>query len=292
MESLEFKASTVEEAIEKGLKELGKKQDEVDIEIADIGGFLKKAKVIMTLKPTEGEKAVEFVKQLMQKMKFDITPSLEETDEKVVISLSGKDSGKVIGYRGDVLDAIQYITSIAVNAGNESFKKIVVDCENYRTKREDTLVQLAERLARKATNQGRIVALEPMNPFERRIIHSALQENQNVTTESEGEEPNRHVVIKPKQLVKDGETGQKAYGKKKLRGGDRAAGGHDRKEGKGSGGRNDRGRGRSEGGFRGRSEKSARPAFTGFGTYLGNSKSGFASDGSLLKKSNFDNLKD
>jgi spoIIIJ-associated protein len=290
MESLEFKAATVEEAIEKGLKELGKKQDEVDIEIADIGGFLKKARVIMTLKLTEGEKAIEFVKQLMEKMKFDITASLDETDEKAVISLSGKDSGKVIGYRGDVLDAIQYITSIAVNADNESFKKIVVDCENYRTKREDTLVQLAERLAKKAANQGRIVTLEPMNPFERRIIHSALQENQNVTTESEGEEPNRHVIIKPK-VLKGGENGERAGGGRKPYNGDKAALGYGKKEGKGKSGKTDRGGGRSEGGFRGKREKSSRPAFTGFGTYLGNSKSGFSSDGSLLKKSNFDNLK-
>lgn len=283
METIEIKAASVEEAIQKGLETLGKKQDEVDIEIVEIGGFLKKAKVILTEKATEGTKAVNFVKELLKKMNIDLTAELSEDDEKAVINLSGKDSGKVIGYRGDVLDAVQYLTSVAVNAGSDSFKKIVIDCENYRTKREETLISLAGKLADKACERGRKVSLEPMNPFERRIIHAALQENQNVTTESEGTEPNRFVVIKPKNYSRGGyekRENRGGYEKRENRGGYEKRdnrGGYEKREGASKSGGAQRPRKSSSGGF---------------GTYLGNSKSGFGFDNTFTKKSGFDNLKD
>ena len=261
METIEIKAATVEEAIEKGLAELGKKQDEVDIDVIDIGGFLKKARVQFTVKPSESDDATEFVENLLQKMNFDINVKTEEKNDKIIINLSGKDSGKIIGYRGDVLDAVQYITSVTVNNGQDDYKKIIIDCENYRNKREETLISLAGKLADKATFKGRKVSLEPMNPFERRIIHSALQSNKDVTTESEGIEPNRYVVIKPKNFK------HSEYDKNSKRN------------------YNDRNQ------TNGRARK-PRNSFSGFGTYLGNSKSGFSKDNAFIKKSGFDNLKD
>jgi spoIIIJ-associated protein len=197
MKSIEVKAASIEEAIEKGLTELGRERDEVEIEIADMGGFLKKARVIITEKQSKGEKALEFVNELIKVMNLEIAAELEEDDEKALIRLSGKDSGKIIGYRGDVLDAVQYLSSIIANSEGKNYKKIIIDCEKYRVKREKTLIALAGKLADKAVSRGRNVSLEPMNPFERRIIHTALQKNKDVTTESEGEEPNRFVVIKP-----------------------------------------------------------------------------------------------
>ncbi len=302
METIEIKAATVEEAIEKGLEKLNKKREEVEIEIADAGGFLKKAKVLLTVKATEGEKAEAFLKQLLQKMNLNINAELTEDAEKALIQLSGADSGKIIGYRGDVLDAVQYITSVAVNAEQENFKKIIIDCENYRTKREETLTSLAGKLAEKAVFKGRKVALEPMNPFERRIIHSALQNNENVTTESEGIEPNRHVVIVPKNLKPFSYEGRDKFeGRNRYEGRDRRQGSpdgrgmRDRANGRDRtdrGARPDRGerQDRPRGGFG--NKPSSKSTFNGFGTYLGNSKSGFGADNSFVKKSGFDNLKD
>jgi spoIIIJ-associated protein len=263
MKSIEVKASTIEEAIEKGLAELGKSKEEVEVEIIDMGGFLKKAKVVITEKQSEGQKAREFVDTLLKKMNFDISSELDEDDDKALIKLSGKDSGKIIGYRGDVLDAVQYLSSVIANGEGKKFKKIIIDCEQYRIKREKTLISLADKLAEKAVTRGRKVSLEPMNPFERRIIHSALQSNANVTTESEGEEPNRFIVIKPNNI--------------KARGGDNK----DYKKPR-----------YNDGAKESKPRTQPKKSFGSFGSYLGNSKSGFAKDNSFVKKSGFDNLKD
>ncbi|MDD4002653.1 MAG: protein jag [Clostridia bacterium] len=263
MKSIEVKASTIEEAIEKGLAELGKNKEEVEIEIIDMGGFLKKAKIVITERQSEGQKAQEFIDRLLKKMNFDISSELEENEEKALIMLSGKDSGKIIGYRGDVLDAVQYLSSVIANSEGKRFKKIIIDCEQYRIKREKTLISLADKLADKAVERGRKVSLEPMNPFERRIIHSALQKNTNVTTESEGEEPNRFIVITPNN-IKTRYNDNKDN--KRPRYNDSAKDNNTRTQPKKS--------------------------FGSFGSYLGNSKSGFAKDNSFVKKSGFDNLKD
>ena len=109
--------------------------------------------------------------------------------------MTGDTLGILIGRRGETLDALQYLTSLKINRGQDNYTRITLDTENYRAKREDTLVRLANRMANRAVKSGRKVVLEPMNPYERRIIHSALQANKNVETHSEGEEPNRRVVI-------------------------------------------------------------------------------------------------
>ena len=116
-------------------------------------------------------------------------------DESLYLDINGKDSGTVIGKRGQTLDAIQYLTSLVVNKDEEKYTRVVVDAENYREKRERTLEQLANRLADKVVRTKKPVRLEPMNPYERKVIHATLQSNPNVTTKSEGEEPYRRVII-------------------------------------------------------------------------------------------------
>jgi spoIIIJ-associated protein len=120
---------------------------------------------------------------------------VNEDDESISIKVFGGDIGIIIGRRGETLDALQYLTSLVVNKGSDSYKRVVIDIENYRQKREETLVKLAARLAEKVIKYKKPVTLEPMNPYERRIIHSSLQNNKYVETYSTGEEPNRKVVI-------------------------------------------------------------------------------------------------
>ena len=113
--------------------------------------------------------------------------------------ITGDTLGILIGRRDETLDAVQYLTSLKVNRGREGYTRVTLDTENYRAKREDTLIRLANRMANRALRTGRKVSLEPMNPYERRIIHFALQQTDGVATHSEGEEPNRHVVITQKK---------------------------------------------------------------------------------------------
>ena len=124
-------------------------------------------------------------------MGLKVEAEFAEDDEKAEIRLCGEDSGKIIGRRGYCLDAVQYLASMISNKEGEAYKKIIIDCGVYRKKRVETLEKLARRLADKAVAKGRKIALEPMNPFERRDIHTALSDNPDVTTESEGTEPNR-----------------------------------------------------------------------------------------------------
>ena len=137
-------------------------------------------------------KAQAFLKELTHLMGVEVG---NDQDGNVFVQMTGDTLGILIGRRGETLDALQYLTSLRVNRGQEGYTRVTLDTENYRAKREDTLVRLANRMANRAVKTGRRVSLEPMNPYERRIIHSALQPNENVDTHSEGEEPNRHVVI-------------------------------------------------------------------------------------------------
>lgn len=147
------------------------------------------------LHSVEEHPALDFLKETVEKMGLELDITAQVGEECVYLDIHGKDSGTVIGKRGQTLDAIQYLTSLVVNKGNDKYIRVVVDAENYRAKREKTLEQLANRLADKVTRTRKTVRLEPMNPYERKVIHATLQNNRKVTTRSEGEEPYRRVVI-------------------------------------------------------------------------------------------------
>ena len=139
------------------------------------------------------------MKEITEKMGLNLNIKARVGENMVHLDIEGKDSGTVIGKRGATLDAIQYLTSLVVNKNNENYIKVVVDAEHYRSKRQRTLEALANRLANKVQKTRKFVKLEPMNPYERKIIHATLQNNPNVTTRSEGEEPYRRVVIELKK---------------------------------------------------------------------------------------------
>lgn len=143
--------------------------------------------------------ALDFLKETTEKMGLVLDITAKVGESSIFINIQGKDSGTVIGKRGQTLDAIQYLTSLVVNKENDQYTRVVVDAENYRSKREKTLEQLANRLADKVIKTRKSVRLEPMNPYERKVIHATLQQNGQVTTKSEGEEPYRRVII---ELVK------------------------------------------------------------------------------------------
>ncbi|HHX14151.1 MAG TPA: protein jag [Clostridiales bacterium] len=148
--------------------------------------------------PVESDPALDFLHDLTSRMGLNLTIKAMKNEECLYFDITGRDSGTVIGKRGQTLDSIQYLTSLVVNKGTANYQRVIVDAENYRQKREKTLEQLANRLADKVIRSGRSVRLEPMNPYERKVIHAALQKNSMVTTASEGEEPNRRVVIERK----------------------------------------------------------------------------------------------
>ena len=198
MKTVETTGKTVELAIEAGLKELNAAQDKVEVEILSQGGLFTKPKVRLTMKVTEGMKALAFIEGLMERLKATTVAELVEDADHAQINIIGADLGFLIGYRGEVLDALQYLASLVANKDKETFKRIVVDGEGYREKRTASLEELAEKLAAKAVRLKQSVAVEPMNPFERRVMHSKLQNNPDVTTHSEGDEPNRYLVITPK----------------------------------------------------------------------------------------------
>ncbi len=219
--SIETQASSVDLAVEKALVELGVSKDKVDVEVISKGGLFSKAKVRVTVKDSIADKMAEFFNGTLSRMGLSSRASVEDKNGTLYITISGDDSGVAIGYRGEALDAFQYLALTFLNEQKCDFKKVVVDCENYREKRRETLSALALKLAQKALRLQRKIALEPMNPFERRIIHSALADSDIADTESEGEEPNRYIVIIPKGVelkdqrpLKNGEREQRRDGKK------------------------------------------------------------------------------
>lgn len=261
MSEKEFTGKTVEEAIEEGLKTLDLTREEADITVIDepVSGFLrsKKAKVKVSVRKSDGERALNFIDNLLGIMNFHAAGELEETGGKITINLITTNSSIIIGYRGEVLDALQTLAGAIANIGREDYVRVVVDCENYREKREGTLKALAKRLADKAVAKESKVSLEPMNPYERRIIHSALSKREDVKTASVGKEPNRFIIITPNNVRyhTDRKTGRKPYPKR------------------GEGGQR-----RDVNNFKDRRESSdiQRPAEKptrkfGYGTYLGNS---------------------
>ncbi|MCL1965407.1 MAG: protein jag [Firmicutes bacterium] len=149
---------------------------------------------------TSQGRAQQFLLEVTRRMGVDVQVEAKQNEEgHLYVSMYGDTLGILIGRRGETLDALQYLTSLQVNRGQENYIRVTLDTENYRAKREDALVRLASRMAGRAVKTGRKVSLEPMNPYERRILHSSLQENPDVTTHSEGDEPYRHVVVVPKK---------------------------------------------------------------------------------------------
>lgn len=208
MDFVEAKGKTVDEAIFKGLEQMGLSLDEVEIEIVHEGGkgifgLGKNAVVHLAKKqPVQAEKGAPeaFLSGLFERMGVEAECAAVEEDEKALkIEITGKDTAVLIGRRGDTLDALQYLTGLAVNKGREDYKKIMLDAENYREKRERTLEKLAKRLANTVAKTGKPITLEPMNPYERRILHATLHNHPRVETVSEGEEPYRRVVIRRKR---------------------------------------------------------------------------------------------
>ena len=206
MTDYEFTGKTVEEAVDEGLKALGLAREEADIQVLDEGKkgglFTKgvKARVRIGRKKTDGERAVEFLDGVFGLLGVTATTELEEGDENTKINVVTPNTYALIGHRGEILDALQVLAGAVANIGREEYKRVVVDCEGYREKREETLKRLANKLAEKAVRLGRKLSLEPMTPYERRIIHAALADSTEVKTASEGKEPNRYIVVIPNNL--------------------------------------------------------------------------------------------
>jgi spoIIIJ-associated protein len=203
LKTIEITGRTVEEAISNALTELKLDREKVDIEVLEQGSRgifkllgAKPAKVKATVKRDFLYEAKSFLRDILNKMDLKCEIRMKEEDGSIKINLDGPNVGILIGHRGETLDALQYLVSLIINKDhNEDYKRVILDTENYRLKREETLKRLASRLAYKVKSTGKYVKLEPMNPYERRIIHSALQNNEDITTYSEGEEPFRRVVI-------------------------------------------------------------------------------------------------
>jgi spoIIIJ-associated protein len=204
---VEKTGKTVEEAISAALTELNLPEDRVSYEVIEeaskgflgiIGGRLAKVRVTVKENLPE-EKALKFLKDVFFAMHIDVKIETSDTEEGHVFNLIGDNLGILIGKHGQTLDALQYLTNLAANHGSVNGKaRMIIDVEDYRSRREETLQRLAMRLADKVKRSGDKVVLEPMNRHERKIIHTALQENRRVMTSSSGEEPYRKVVIEPR----------------------------------------------------------------------------------------------
>jgi len=198
-------SKTVEEAIKEALLDLNATKEEVLVEIIEeaskgLFGIIgnKEAKVKVTLKNDPEEIADKFLDGILKGMGIIALHDIKLENDMLYIdinNISSTDMGILIGKRGNTLDSIQYLLSLVVNKGREKYLKVILDSEGYRQKREETLIKLAKKMAEKANYSKRPVKLEPMNPYERRIIHSALQDFNGVSTYSEGNEPYRRVVI-------------------------------------------------------------------------------------------------
>ncbi|MGN0807816.1 MAG: RNA-binding cell elongation regulator Jag/EloR [Candidatus Coproplasma sp.] len=201
MEKNIYTGKTVEDAVNAALAELNITREQAEITVIEEGkkkliGSIK-AQVKVVKKLSDGERALEFVEGLIEIIGANAVCELTSDSDKVQINLTSSESSRLIGHHGESLDAIQTLAGAVANIGRDDYKKVIVDCENYRENREQTLIALANKLAAKAVEKRRRVSLEPMNPYERRIIHSALSSREEVKTISDGKEPYRYVVIVP-----------------------------------------------------------------------------------------------
>ena len=209
---LEFTAKTVDEALTEALIKLETTSDQIEYEVIEkessglLGLFSKPAKIRVCKKESVEDVVMDFLTKLFENMNIDVEILLDYEEEESVINieLKGADMGLLIGKRGQTLDSIQYLTSLVANKNREKYVKIKLDTENYRERRKETIENLAKNIASKVKKTRKPAYLEPMNPYERRIIHSALQNDKYVMTRSEGEDPFRHVVISLKKEVPAG----------------------------------------------------------------------------------------
>lgn len=209
MEYQEFTGKTLSDAVTNALIALETSRDNLEYEVIEKGsnGFLGigardakiRAKLKVLPKKSIEEVASDFLKSVFQAMNLEVKVIINVHEDMMDVELSGDEMGILIGKRGQTLDSLQYLLSLVVNKESESYVKVKVDTENYRQRRRETLEGLAKNIAFKVKRTKRSVSLEPMNPFERRVIHSALQNDRYVTTKSEGEEHYRHVVVSLKK---------------------------------------------------------------------------------------------
>ncbi len=204
MNSIEISAKNVDQAIEIGLFKLNANRDDVQIVVLSEGSLFDKARVRMVLKSEVANMSeIELlVAEFTQKMGLQIIPTVTEKEDEILIDYAGKDIGSIIGKRGETLDALQYLLNCIINKHKKhgDYKKVKVDCSGYREKREGTLKVLAHRMADKAVKEHRPSKLEPMNAYERKIIHLALQNRDDVTTLSKDAEPHRYITIIPSNI--------------------------------------------------------------------------------------------
>lgn len=204
MEYIEFKGKSVEDAITEATIQFGVTSDELVYEVIDKGstgilGFINTKPAVIRAKKKDSleDIVLEFMENLFRIMEIDTVVDISYNEEEKVmdINLTGPEMGVLIGKRGQTLDALQKIVQSVVNKHSQEFIRVKLDTENYRARRKDTLENLAKNIAYKVKRSRKSVVLEPMNPYERRIIHSALQNDKYVSTRSEGEEPFRRVVV-------------------------------------------------------------------------------------------------
>lgn len=201
-EYIEVTGKTEEDAIKAGLAQIGKERDEVSVEILEraksgflgIGACDAKVKIIYERVETKAEQVEKFLKGLFEKMNVSAETEITEENGVINVVIVGETPGALIGRRGETLDAIQHLTNYAVNHGGGRVR-VNIDAENYRERRNEALVKLAEKMAAKAVKYRKNMTLEPMNSYERHIIHAALQDYEGVTTFSTGTEPNRRIVV-------------------------------------------------------------------------------------------------
>lgn len=207
MEYKEFQAKTVDDAITEACRTLSVTSDKLDYVVVEEGssGFLglhaKPAVIKARISDSVEDRVKSFLSDVFSAMNISASASVDydEAEKLINIDVSGDDTAVLIGKRGQTLDSLQYLASLVANKGTEEYIRVKVDTENYRERRKKTLENLAKNVAFKVKRSRRQVSLEPMNPYERRIIHSALQDDKFVTTHSEGEEPYRHVVVTMKK---------------------------------------------------------------------------------------------
>ena len=203
MEDVEFSGKTVDEALTNALVALGTTSDQIEYEVVEEGsngifGIGSKDAVIKVAKKSSQEDIVKnFLSEVFEKMNLEveIITKVDDIEGYIEVELKGPEMGVLIGKRGQTLDSLQYLTNLALNRKNDNYMRVKIDTEDYRRRRKETLENLANNVSYKVKKTRRNVSLEAMNPYERRIIHSALQNDKYVETHSEGEEPYRHVVV-------------------------------------------------------------------------------------------------